>query len=262
MSKYTKEEFIEKARKKHGDKYDYSQVEYIDSQTKVAIICHEKDLLGNEHGVFWQMPYSHLQGFKCPRCNGRNKTTEQWIAEAKSVYTEGKYTYEKTNYTHARDKVIVTCKEHGDFITLPRDFLRGHGCPKCQMPKLEREAESALSSFNINFESQKHFEWLGTLSLDFYLPSYNVAIECQGIQHFVDKEYFKKRENLEIRRERDERKAELCAENGIELIYYTMPEFEKYMNKLHKYFTSMDDIVKYLNNNIFVSSTERNYYPE
>ena len=94
MSKYTRDEFIEKARKRHGDKYDYSQVDYVDSQTKVAIVCHEKDVLGNEHGIFWQMPYSHLQGFRCPRCNGRKKTTEQWVAEAMAVYPEGKYTFE------------------------------------------------------------------------------------------------------------------------------------------------------------------------
>ena len=154
-SRYTREKFIEMAKKVHGDKYDYSNVDYKNSQTKVAIICHEKNVLGNEHGVFWQKPDSHLRGHKCPYCNGRFKTSEQWIAEARTVYPDGKYTFEKTNYTHARNKVIVTCKEHDDFLTLPRDFLRGHGCPKCQMPKLETQVEKILQENNIIYEQQK-----------------------------------------------------------------------------------------------------------
>ena len=39
--------FIGKAIKKHGNKYDYSKVEYLNSKKKVCIIC-------QEHGEFWQ----------------------------------------------------------------------------------------------------------------------------------------------------------------------------------------------------------------
>lgn len=247
MAKYTREEFIEKAKKKHGDKYDYSQVDYVDSQTKVAIICHEKDILGNEHGVFYQMPYSHLQGFRCPRCNGRKKTTEQWIEEAKRVFPLGKYTFEKTKYTHARDKVVVTCSEHGDFITLPRDFLRGHGCPKCQMSKLEASVEKKMTEENIDFERQKKFPWLSGMSLDFYISFKNIAIECQGEQHYFDKEFFNKREGLNERVERDSCKRQLCKENGIELIYFLEPKFEKYETSGSLYFTDIDKLVEYIN---------------
>ena len=54
-------DFIEKAKKVHIDKYDYSKVEYINSQTKVCIIC-------PKHGEFWQKPNGHLQGRGCPIC--------------------------------------------------------------------------------------------------------------------------------------------------------------------------------------------------
>lgn len=246
-SRYTVERFIELAKKVHGDKYDYSQVEYKDSQTKVAIICHEKDILGNEHGIFWQKPNSHLHGHKCPRCNGRRKTTEQWIAEAKAVYPDGKYSFEKTNYTHARDKVIVTCNEHGDFLTLPRDFLRGHGCPKCQMPKLEALLEKTLQENGINYEGQKKAVWLQGMSLDFFIPNKNIAIECQGIQHYKDKEFFNKRECLKERVARDIRKRQLCKENGIELIYFTDPKLKKYETSENKVFTNADELIKYIN---------------
>ena len=67
--KYTTQKFIEKAQLLHGDKYDYSHVEYRDTHTKVCIIC-------SEHGEFWQAPHNHLRGQGCPKC-GTQKTTTQ-----------------------------------------------------------------------------------------------------------------------------------------------------------------------------------------
>ena len=71
MSKrLTTEEFIKKSIKKHGNKYDYSKVEYANNKTKVCIIC-------PEHGEFWQTPSSHLRGSNCPVCSkfeGAKKT--------------------------------------------------------------------------------------------------------------------------------------------------------------------------------------------
>ena len=54
-------DFIEKAKKVHGDKYDYSKVEYVNSHSKVCIIC-------PKHGEFWQNPNGHLRGHGCPKC--------------------------------------------------------------------------------------------------------------------------------------------------------------------------------------------------
>lgn len=56
------EEFIEKARKIHGNKYDYSKVNYISVRDKVCIIC-------PKHGEFWQVPNYHLNGEACPMCS-------------------------------------------------------------------------------------------------------------------------------------------------------------------------------------------------
>lgn len=61
MKKLTTEEFIKRARAIHGDKYDYSKVEYINIKTKVCIIC-------PEHGEFWQVPAEHLRGRGCKDC--------------------------------------------------------------------------------------------------------------------------------------------------------------------------------------------------
>lgn len=124
MKKYTTETFIGKARELHGDKYDYSKVEYINSQTKVCIIC-------PIHGEFWQTPNSHLNGNGCPSCSGlKKRTTETFIAKAREVHGD-KYDYSKTQYINKRSKVIITCPEHGDFEQCANNHLRGQGCPKC-----------------------------------------------------------------------------------------------------------------------------------
>lgn len=58
------------------------------------------------------------------------KTTEQFIAEAKAVHGD-KYDYSKTQYLTNREKVLVTCPIHGDFLQYPKDHLNGRGCKKC-----------------------------------------------------------------------------------------------------------------------------------
>lgn len=120
---YTFEYFLEKAHEVHGDKYDYSKVEYVDTKTKVCIIC-------PEHGEFWQTPGSHIKGTGCPKCYGRNKTTEEFIQEARKVHGD-KYDYSKVEYTKARDKVCIICPKHGEFWQTPYSHLKGSGCPKC-----------------------------------------------------------------------------------------------------------------------------------
>lgn len=248
-SRYTLEDFIKRMRKVHGDKYDFSQAEYIGSQEEITLICHEKDALENEHGAFSRKPYSLLQGHGCPKCNGRNKTTELWVAEAKRIYPEGLYSYEHTVYESARGKVTITCKKHGDFDIPARDFLSGHGCPKCQMPSLEVMLEKELQNVGIKYEWQKKFDWLGGMSLDFYIEDMNIAIECQGVQHFEDKEFFNKRESLSERVERDLRKRRLCKENNIELIYFLENQYLKYANGENKYFTNVKELLDYILSN-------------
>ncbi len=119
-----KYKFIEKATITHNGRYDYSKVEYINSKTKIEILCHE-------HGLFWQLPGSHTRGIKCPSCAGNTKViTSQWISTAKQVHGD-RYDYSKVNYVNAKTKIIVMCKEHGEFEQIPNSHLAGKGCKKC-----------------------------------------------------------------------------------------------------------------------------------
>lgn len=208
------EQFIKEARVIHGDKYDYSKVDMNnrDEKGRICIIC-------PTHGEFWQTPSNHLHGKGCELCVRYIHDTDTFIEKAKEVHGD-KYDYSKVNYINQNTKVCIICPKHGEFWQLPNNHVRfGYGCPKCNISHLEREIENLLSDNNIEHEWQKHFDWLGKQSLDFYLPKYNVAIECQGRQHFEDVEIFS--ENLETIQNRDKLKKQLCDENGIKLFYYS-----------------------------------------
>jgi hypothetical protein len=116
-------DFIEKAKQMHGDKFDYTKVDYKGNNTKVIITC-------KIHGDFQQTPGNHLSGTSCPKCVGRNKTTNDFIEKAKQIHGD-KFDYTKVDYKGNNTKVIITCKIHGDFQQTPGNHLQGKGCLKC-----------------------------------------------------------------------------------------------------------------------------------
>lgn len=136
----TVEEFIKRAKIVHGDKYDYSKVEYINSNTKVCIICHK-------HGEFWQTPYKHLIGHGCPKCNGRHMKVEEFIKRAKEVHGN-KYDYSKTSFENVKnivhDKVKIICPIHGEFEQRPSSHLKGNGCKKCGKIKAAKKQSETI----------------------------------------------------------------------------------------------------------------------
>lgn len=123
--KDTKNTFIEKAKLKHNNKYDYSLVEYIKSKIKVKIICKNEN-----HGVFLQTPNDHITGYGCPKCAGRNKTTSDFINEAKLIHGD-LYNYSLVDYKNTEKKIKIICREHGAFSQLSYSHLNGSGCPIC-----------------------------------------------------------------------------------------------------------------------------------
>lgn len=319
------EKFIQKARNVHGNKYDYSKVQYIDYKTKVCIIC-------PEHGEFWQTPGSHISyKNECPKCAAtkrgfkRRIGLENFIQQANKIH-DCKYDYSLFEYKTGGEKSIIICPIHGEFLQAPSVHLRGEGCPKCGIesvhnkqrkpfnefldeckrlhnnkydyskvneddyktgkiciicpkhgefwqnrkkhllglqgcplcnePIAEKLIKAKLNELSIKYEQQKTFEWLKykqKLKLDFYLPDHNVAIECQGIQHFVPTYYNKKqyedKDNVEhafnIGLERDEVKYNLCEEHNIKIFYFsTLKKDYKYKlyNDVNKLIT---DIYEY-----------------
>ena len=136
-----------------------------------------------------------------------------------------KFNYSKVKYINGQTHVILICPENHEFEVTPNNHLsKKSGCPTCNESKLEQELASILDKQNIVYERQKRFKWLGRQSLDFYLPDYNIAIECQGIQHFKPVDFGGKGEKsanelFEKNKERDGKKLNKCLSNNIEMIW-------------------------------------------
>jgi len=125
-------QFVEEAQKVHGNKYDYSEVEYVNTHTPVKIKCGQCGL------VFLQEPSSHLAGHGCPKCS-KKKThrvidQEAFVARAKEVHGD-KYDYSKTEYKDMHSKVHIICPRHGDFYQRAQSHILGNGCPLCKRDK-------------------------------------------------------------------------------------------------------------------------------
>ena len=144
-------EFIEQSKNRHGEKYDYSKVEYINANTKVIIIC-------KTHGEFSQNPNSHIQGNSCSKCASQYvPSTEEYIEKAKEIHGD-KYDYSKVNYTMAKNKIIITCKIHGDFEQEAYSHSIGMGCSKCSgkyTPNTEEYIEKAKEIHGDKYDYSK-----------------------------------------------------------------------------------------------------------
>jgi hypothetical protein len=127
--KLTKEEFIIRAIKIHGIKYNYSLVEYVNYLTPIKITC-------SIHGEFPQLPKRHLKGrgcYKCGKIEGglkNTKTKEKFIEESNKIH-KYKYDYSSVNYIDNKTDVKIICPIHGEFKKNPSSHLIGSGCRKC-----------------------------------------------------------------------------------------------------------------------------------
>ena len=140
MSKrLTKDEFVKRAKKVHGGRYDYSKVEYRGYNTKVCIIC-------PKHGEFWQKVGHHLSGHGCPKCVGRNGTIEEFIQKARKIHGK-KYDYSCVDYKNTETKVKIICPKHGEFWQTPHGHLSGRGCQKCRGEFLRKKFVSSKEEF-------------------------------------------------------------------------------------------------------------------
>jgi very-short-patch-repair endonuclease len=232
-------EFIEKAKKIHGDKYDYSKVNYNKSDEKVEIIC-------PIHGSFFQTPNKHLLGRRCPKCATesmvglKTKSYEDFVKEAKKVHGN-KYKYDEFEYKNRHTPTKILCPIHGSFLQSPANHIKGQGCPVCRESKGEKLINDLLLDKKVEFIRQHKFVDCTNklkygacrkLPFDFYLPKLNTVIEYDGQQHYVPvwgEDNFKNLQRL------DKIRNQYCKKNGIKLIRipYTMKkeEIEPYILK-------------------------------
>lgn len=132
--KSTKEIFIQKSKEIHGEEFDYSLVEYINSYTKVKIIC-------SKHGFFEQTPHGHLHGQKCRECklDKERLNTSEFIDKAKKKHNNF-YDYSLVEYKSAVENVKIICPTHGIFEQRASNHLSGNGCKKCGIEEKKRKS--------------------------------------------------------------------------------------------------------------------------
>ena len=123
--KYSISDIIEKSNKKHNNKYEYDLSNYVNRETKINIFCKKCE------SWFLQSSRAHINGQGCPICaNNIKNTTEQIILKFEKVH-KNRFLYDKVSYSNNKEKVVITCKKHGDFKQSPSKHLAGQGCPEC-----------------------------------------------------------------------------------------------------------------------------------
>ena len=219
MQRKTKEQFVEDARNVHGDKYDYSKVEYKSTNDKVLIIC-------PKHGEFWQTPLKHLQGQGCRKC-GTEKThdmqsftTKSFIEKARQIHGD-KYDYSKVEYNGYDEKVKIICPIHGEFEQTPDSHFQGSGCRQCAN-KLSKNEDEIYNFICRLIGKENVLKSVRTIlknhsEIDIFIPSINVGIEYNGCRWHS--EQFGKGKYYHLG------KTEECFNHGIRLIQIFEDEY-------------------------------------
>lgn len=243
-------EFMEKIKILHPN-LDFSLVKpFKNVDEQICVICHEKDEFGEEHGAYYTTPHRLLNGNKCKKCLRLEKVdVETWKKRCTKIH-QNKYIYDEVNFDNLSDIVNIICKKHGLFKQTAMHHLYGHGCPICCESRIEKLITMVLNENQIEFQHNDR-KTLNGLELDFLIPSKNIAIECQGEQHFKPKSFGCHneqlvKENFDKQIERDKRKKDLCKDNGIDLIYFLDEEYNKYLEEGDIYFNNVEDLISYI----------------
>lgn len=208
--------FIERSNITHNNIYDYSKVKYKNQKHKVIIIC-------KEHGEFSQSPDKHLLSQGCPGCFKKTrKSVNQFIKESNSIHNN-EYDYSKSNYINRQTKVVIICKEHGEFLQSPSKHLYGQGCPLCSMSRGEKYIINYLDNNDISYIKEYKFDNCLSdndipLRFDFYLPDFKLLIEYDGQQHFKPLEYFGGDCGFKRIKRNDNIKDNYCLDNKLKLL--------------------------------------------
>jgi len=178
---FTKEEFIQKAIETHGNKYDYSQVNYINSQTKITLKCNICE------NTFEQLANSHLQGNGCKQCASKlngdksRKTNENFILEAENIHKDENntpiYDYSMVEYKTCHKKVIIICKIHGQFEQVPSQHLSGSGCINCGIIKAAKKQTFTKEEF-IQKAKEKHGTKFDYSQVNYINSQTKITLKC------------------------------------------------------------------------------------
>lgn len=176
------EYYLNKFKSVHGDKYDYNKASFINSKDPIEIIC-------PLHGSFKQAPYDHSVGKECSVCgrlkaNASHRNSFEVFLE-RAISTHGdKYSYDKVDYISSSKKVVITCKEHGDFKQTPKGHWSGRGCPVCRYISSSEKLTKSTEDF-INDANKVHGDKYSYENVNYLGSTVEVEILCKnhGVFH-------------------------------------------------------------------------------
>lgn len=226
-------EFLKKAKKKHGNLYDYSKVVYKTRTDKVIIIC-------KKHGEFLQSMVDHISGHGCRECGksiGNLKkmyTQNEALLKIKRIYKDT-FLYDNFIYNGYLKKSKLTCRDHGDFEATYTRMLGGTSCPGCRRTFGEYQVAKWLDENDIEYIEQYSNEtckFKQKLRFDFLLPKFNIIIEYDGKQHFKEVKHF--HDSLDSRILKDKIKNKWAKDNGYKMIRIPYKKIKKISEILNK----------------------------
>lgn len=230
---YTKNEFIKRAIKVHGDAYNYSAVTFSSAKDKIKIFC-------NYHnGFFEQQVSAHLSGHKCHQCFGNGLYTNEELIRLFIGKHGIKYDYSLVNYKGIFEKIKIICPIHKLFEQIAKTHLGGGGCPLCNESRGEKTIASLLNKINISYERQFTFEDCKgvyknskRLPFDFYIPDLKICIEYDGDAHFKPVQFRGMSLERAIKsfnntKRNDKIKTQYCKDNNIDLLRIPYTHFKK-----------------------------------
>lgn len=220
-------QFKKRAHEKFQDRFIYYN-NYTGWNKDITIKC-------KKHGDFVTTPQLHLLYTHggCKQCAHEHialskiKNDFEEMVELANKIHSNRYQYDRDTYKGHCTKFEIYCPIHGKF---EKDYYShinlAQGCPHCQSSTMEQKMILALIKRNIEFVHQYKPSWIGGKKIDIYLPKYNVAIECQGSQHFYPSSLFGGAEGFKHQVESDKAKKELCEKHKLPLLYYSNLDIE------------------------------------
>lgn len=131
--KDSKEEWLNKFKAIHGDKYDYSLFKNKYGEKMIQVVC-------KEHGVFNINKNNHSKGVGCGKCGGKHRTLSEWVDEFNKVHNfYYDYSLVVDSELKSLTKIQIKCPIHGVFTQTAKNHKRGDNCPKCHRRGITRD---------------------------------------------------------------------------------------------------------------------------
>lgn len=219
--------------------YELLETEYVNANTPMRYICKKH----KDKGVQTTTAGRLRAGGRCMYCAGHPKPTYD---EVKAEFAKHDYELLESGYINARTPMRYICNKHknsGEQKICLDSLRRGHGCPACNSSKGEQVINDYLVQHEIKFNTQFMFDdcvYRRRLKFDFYLPTYNLCIEYDGIQHYVPTKFGSNISDTDAEiafrqtQERDAIKNEFCIRNSINILripYWDFPNIEEILTK-------------------------------